>query len=80
MMSKSLRWLAAVLMVVGAGKVAAQQVTHLGQNWSDADRTAFYTTSIGSQIMPQAWFWAPLSRPTATRASSATASARGFDS
>ena len=58
MMSKSLRWTAAVLMMVGAGKVAAQQVTHLGQNWSDADRTAFYTTSIGSQIMPQAWFWA----------------------
>jgi hypothetical protein len=26
------------------------------QGWSDADRTVFYTTGQGSQIMPAAWF------------------------
>ena len=31
-------------------------VTYAAQGWSDADRTTFYTTSQGSQIMPLVWF------------------------
>jgi hypothetical protein len=30
--------------------------TYFAQGWSDADRTVFYTTGQGSQIMPAAWF------------------------
>ena len=39
----------------GMGTTAAA-VTYLEQNWSAAERDAFYTTSQGSHIMPYAWF------------------------
>ena len=53
-------WAFAVsLIVVGAHAGTAQPaVTFLPQNWSGADRDAFYTTSQGSRIMPFAWFQA----------------------
>jgi len=31
-------------------------VTYAAQGWTDADRSVFYTTGQGSQIMPVAWF------------------------
>jgi hypothetical protein len=53
-------------LVTGGGACAAQQspagspsqpiITYAAQNWSAADRDAFYTTSQGSRMMPYAWF------------------------
>lgn len=34
------------------------QTTFLSQNWTEAERQEFYTTSQGSRMMPYAWFMA----------------------
>src|SRR5882724_10666590 len=53
----------AALLVLGCSQAArAQTPVWLDQAWSRADRTMFYTTSQGSQLMPYAWFMA-LERP-----------------
>ena len=49
----------AALLVLGcSGAVRAQtdKPTWLNQAWSNADRTTYYTTSQGSQMMPYDWF------------------------
>ncbi|HYD99109.1 MAG TPA: di-heme-cytochrome C peroxidase [Alphaproteobacteria bacterium] len=53
---------AAALALLPLPAVAAG-VQSLDQGWSPADRTAFYTTSQGSRMMPLAWFQA-LERPS----------------
>jgi hypothetical protein len=59
-LARSAAWaFAASMIVVAADEGRAQPaVTYLPQNWSAADRDAFYTTSQGSRIMPLAWFTA----------------------
>src|SRR6185437_3201028 len=59
-LARSAVWaFAASMIVVAADEGRAQPaVTYLPQNWSAADRDAFYTTSQGSRIMPLAWFTA----------------------
>jgi mono/diheme cytochrome c family protein len=53
----------AALLVLGCSEAArAQTPVWLDQAWSRADRTMFYTTSQGSQLMPYDWFMA-LERP-----------------
>jgi hypothetical protein len=42
-----------------------QKPTFLSQSWSDDDRSWFYTTSQGSQILPYAWFMS-LEHPDST--------------
>jgi hypothetical protein len=58
------RWrLATALLVLGlTGTAHAQAPGYLAQGWSDADRTTFYTTSQGSQMVPYDRFLA-LERP-----------------
>ena len=55
---------AALLIFGWVGLAYAQDVkpSYLAQGWSNADRTMFYTTSQGSQMMPYVWFLA-LERP-----------------
>ena len=49
--------LAAALMLGSGAVVHAQdKPEYLSQGWSSADRTFFYTTSQGSQLMPYDWF------------------------
>jgi len=47
---------AAVLMLAGGIAQAQDKPEYLGQGWSNNDRTFFYTTSQGSQLMPYDWF------------------------
>ncbi|HXW25594.1 MAG TPA: di-heme-cytochrome C peroxidase [Xanthobacteraceae bacterium] len=47
---------------VGTACAQADAPEYLDQGWSTADRTMFYTTSQGSQMMPYDWFLA-LERP-----------------
>ena len=58
------RVLAIVLMFGGASslQVHADPPSWLKQEWTKEDRTLFYTTSQGSQLMPYTWFLA-LERP-----------------
>jgi hypothetical protein len=55
---------AALLLLGLTGTVHSQQdkPNYLAQGWSQTDRTMFYTTSQGSQMMPYDWFLA-LERP-----------------
>ncbi len=51
------RWLAAAfLFACGAAAQAQDKPQYLSQGWSSAERTFFYTTSQGSQLMPYDWF------------------------
>jgi mono/diheme cytochrome c family protein len=43
-------------LAVAHARAEAPVVSYAAQGWSDADRTIFYTTGQGSQIMPAAWF------------------------
>jgi hypothetical protein len=45
-----------VLFAATAQAQAPADVAYVDQGWSDADRTAFYTTVQGSHIMPYVWF------------------------
>jgi hypothetical protein len=45
-------------LVVFAISTASAQVQFLEQNWNDATRQLFYTTSQGSRLMPYEWFLA----------------------
>ncbi len=47
-----------VFLVVTYGNLAQAQVEYLNQNWDQAVRQSFYTTSQGSRIMPYDWFMA----------------------
>ena len=53
--------LLAGLLALVSGDAGAQdgrnpRAQYIEQNWTDADRSLFYGTSGGSQIMPHAWF------------------------
>jgi len=59
-----------IALLLGAAASAqspgtVQKPTFLSQSWSDDDRSWFYTTSEGSQILPYAWFMS-LERPDST--------------
>jgi hypothetical protein len=48
-----------LIFLTGVGSsVGMAEPTFLNQNWSEADRQWFYTTSQGSQMMPYSWFQA----------------------
>ena len=43
---------------IGVAYAQADKPAYLSQGWSAADRTMFYTTSQGSQLLPYDWFLA----------------------
>ena len=55
-----------LLCWIGAASAQSDKPAYLSQGWSGADRTMFYTTSQGSQLLPYDWFLA-LEQPKLAR-------------